>query len=227
MLRLGLKVKLKTAIHTVTVPTAPRRQWDDAVRIGQALEALRIAILAGPEQVRKAILNEPAPKDVYSGKDRNDMKSQIVSAWKERYLGEETVAIRFDRDQVEQASATGSRTGSTFRTWMSTPTVRGDRAQGRRDQDDLGQPHAARQRQSLQGSPGRAHAASSSPRTSCWPMSDNACGRMTLRFLAEGQFKLRGGMRRDRAGPSARCAQHRGRGIRAMTRTVLLGPIRG
>jgi len=72
------------------------------VRIGQALEALRVAILAGPEQVRKAILNEPAPKDVYSGKDRNDMKSQIVSAWKERYPGEEIVAIRFDRDQWER-----------------------------------------------------------------------------------------------------------------------------
>lgn len=103
MLRLGLKEKLNIAIHDyIAFSKDPNVNRDDAVRIGQALEALRIAILAGPEQVRKAILNEPAPKDVYSGKDRNDMKSQIVSAWKERYPGEEIVAIRFDRDQWER-----------------------------------------------------------------------------------------------------------------------------
>lgn len=103
MLRLGLKEKLNVAIHDyVAFSKDPRANREDVVRIAETLEALRIAILAGPERVRKSILDEPAPKDVYSGKDRNEIRSLIASAWKERYPGEEIVAVRFDRDQWER-----------------------------------------------------------------------------------------------------------------------------
>jgi hypothetical protein len=103
MLRLGLKEKLNVALHDFNAfRDDPKASRDDVVRIGTELERLRKAILESPNQVRQEILNQPAPKDNYSGKDKAELKAKIQEKWKERYPKDEIVAIRFDRDNWER-----------------------------------------------------------------------------------------------------------------------------
>lgn len=103
MLSKGLKQMLNTAIHDFyALQKDPSADAEDTRRIGRELEKLRVAIVAGPEEVRKATLNEPPPKDVYAGKDKAELKSLVAARWKERYPGEDVVAIRFDKESWER-----------------------------------------------------------------------------------------------------------------------------
>lgn len=102
MMWVGLKEKLNTAIHEYGAFRDSGASMEDREKIGTELERLRKEILAGPEKVKKAILNQPAPKDVYKGKDKDAIKAKIKAAWKDREPGEEIIAIKFDKENWER-----------------------------------------------------------------------------------------------------------------------------
>jgi len=127
MLWVGLKEKLNEAIHEfIAYKKEPDSKREDQIKIGTELEALRKEILAGPEKVHKAIINKPAPQDIYKGSDKGAIKDKINAKWKERYPEDQIVSIRFDKENWERKKSKNWVTNGSYyqNVDVSTLTVR-------------------------------------------------------------------------------------------------------